>query len=370
VSDTYFHSEETVIRATARCCYDLVLSIRRYGQWWPQVQCEPLGPEAILRVGSRFRTSGGQANWVSEVTGLNPWRRIDLRYVEGDLLGPVRWEFIGRGRSTVVRYVYRGVEPNNEQLRRAFAGGRSVQVHGEPLLSDAFVGMRRVLENGHDVSGGDLFEAIHTQRSVRRFRPDAVPHSVLRQIIAAATQAPSARNAQPWYFVAVRDPEMKRTIAALYLAAWQQAQTYTAATDADADIKDRPGYARMMRAVDELATHLDSAPVLVLACLDTKQLGPMADGSGHILAAQSAYASIFPAVQNLMLAARGLGLGSTLTTLHAIVEAEIRAAVDIPAHVHIAALVPLGYPTRPFSVTKRKPVTALAYLDRWGKPLE
>ena len=212
----------------------------------------------------------------------------------------------------------------------------------------------------------DLFEAIRTLRSVRRFRPDPVPDAVLRAVIEAATRAPSARNAQPWYFVAVRDPQLKAAIAQLYRAAWTQARAYTAAVDADADIKDRPGYARMLRAVDELATSLDRTPVIVLACLDTSQLGPMADRNGRILSPQAAYASIFPAVQNLMLAARGFGLGSTLTTVYASAEADLRALVGIPAHVHVAALVPLGYPTNPFRATKRKPLDAVAFLDRWG----
>ncbi len=215
----------------------------------------------------------------------------------------------------------------------------------------------------------DLFEAMRTLCSVRRFRSDPIEDGVLRQLIEAATRAPSARNAQPWYFVAVRNTAATRAIGALYLSAWQHAQAYTVAADADADIKSRQGYDGMMRAVDGLARHLGTAPLLVLACLDTTQLGPMADGAGHILAPQSAYASIFPAVQNLMLAARGLGIGSTLTTVFSSVEAEIRAVVGIPDRIHLAALIPLGYPTRPFRVTQRKPVDAVAFLDRWGEPL-
>ena len=182
-----------------------------------------------------------------------------------------------------------------------------------------------------------------------------------------ATRAPSARNAQPWFFVAVREPERRRAIAAVYERAWWQAQEWTAALDGDADIKDRPGYGPMMKAVDALAANLDQAPVLVLACLDTTQLGPMADGEGRILAPQPAYASIFPAVQNLMLAARGLGLGSTLTTVYSLAEADVRAAIGAPDHIHIAALVPLGYTERPCRVTKRKPVSEVLFIDRWGK---
>ena len=125
----------------------------------------------------------------------------------------------------------------------------------------------------------------------------------------------------------------------------------------------------MMRAVDDLAEHLDAAPLLLLACLDTAQLGLMVDPDGRIRAPQSAYASIFPAAQNLMPAARGLGSGSTLTTVFAAAEGALRAVLDIPPHVHVAALIPLGYPTRPFRVTRRKPLAEVAFLDRWGKPL-
>ena len=367
MSDSYFHAEEAVLRAPARRCYELVLAIRRYAQWWQRVQFEPLGPEATLRPGSRYRFTGAQLSGTMQVSGMKPWRRVDLHCIAGDLLGPLSWEFTQRGNSTVVRYAYRGVEPNSESLRRAFTAGRGLEVYSDMLQGDAFVGMRHVLEEGLDVSGGDVFEALLTLRSVRRFRPDALPDATLRAIIEAATHAPSARNAQPWYFLAVRDADVKRTIAALYLGAWQQAQRYTSEIDADADIKDRPDYPRMIRSVDVLATHLDSAPVIVLALLDTSQLGPMADGRGTILAPQSAYASIFPAVQNLMLAARGLGVGSTLTTVFSSVEAEMRAAVGIPPHVHIAALIPLGYPRRPFTVTTRKPVGEIAFLDRWGQ---
>ena len=170
------------------------------------------------------------------------------------------------------------------------------------MREDAFAGMRRVLRGSRaDTSGGDLFDALHSQRAVRRFRPEPIADAVLREILAAATRAPSARNAQPWAFVAVRDAAAKAAIGRIYLDAWRRAQAFTAAADTDADIKQRADYVPMMRAVDYLATHLQDAPVLMLCCLDPARLGPMADERGTILAPQSAYASIFPAVQNLML---------------------------------------------------------------------
>jgi len=117
MSDTYFHSDEAIIGASARRCCELILAIRRYGQWWQRVRCEPLGPEAALRLGSRFRLTVGVVSWINEVTALHPWQRVDLRYTEGDLLGPVSWEFKQRGSATLVRYVYRGVQPNSEPAR-------------------------------------------------------------------------------------------------------------------------------------------------------------------------------------------------------------------------------------------------------------
>lgn len=367
----YFHIDEAVIRAAPARCYALVLAARRYGEWWRQVRVEVLGGEGMLRVGSRLRMSGGTVTWVVEVVGLDPPRRIDLRYAEGDLLGPVRWDFLPAPDGTRVRYAYRGVRPNSDHMIASFTSGRALRRHSQVMRDDAFAGMRRVLESAAaDSSGGDLFEALHTQRAVRRFRAEPIADAVLGEILAAAVRAPSARNAQPWAFVAVRNVAVKAAIGRIYLDAWRRAQAFTTGADADADIRDRPDYAPMMRAVDHLAVHLHEAPVLVLCGLDTTRLGPMADGRGGIVAPLSAYASIFPAAQNLMLAARGLGIGSTLTTVLHGADAALRAVVGMPAHIHIAALVPLGYPTRPFRVTSRRPLQEVAFLDRWGTPLK
>jgi nitroreductase len=366
----FFHVEETVVRAPAARGYQLVLAARRYAEWWQGLAVEPLGAEGVLRVGSRLRCRAGAMDWVVEVTRLDPYRRIELNCIEGDLQGPVSWEFDEHADGTRVRCASRGVRLTGAADEPTPDGAARLGSLCKMLRNDAFVGLRRVLEaTAADVSGGDLFETLHTQRAVRHFRPDPIPDGVLREILAAAARAPSARNTQPWCFVAVREATVKAEIRRHYLAAWRQAQAFMAQVDADADIKHRPDYAGMMRGVDVLAEQLDRAPVLVLCGLDTTQLGPLADPSGTIRAPQSAYASIFPAVQNLMLAARGLGIGSTLTTVYLSVEAEIRRAVGMPDHVHIAALVPLGYPTRPFRVTSRKPVEQIAFLDRWGNRL-
>lgn len=188
-------------------------------------------------------------------------------------------------------------------------------------------------------------------------------------MLSAATRAPSARGAEPWFFVVVRDAALRAWIGERYRAAWSAAEEFTATADADRDLRDRPHYARMMRAAGELGAHLATAPVHVVCCLDHRQLGPLVAPDGTLRSPAPAYASIFPAVQNLLLAARALGLGSTLTTLHTVFADDLKDRLAIPDAVEVAALVPLGYPTDRFGPTRRKPVDEVAFLDRWGAPL-
>jgi len=214
----------------------------------------------------------------------------------------------------------------------------------------------------------DFFTVVETQRALRRFRPDPVPDAAIRRILAAATRAPSARGAEPWFFVVVRDERTRAAIGARYRAAWEVAELRAASSDADRDVRDRPHYARMMRAARSLALHFAAAPVLIVCCLDHAQLGPLAGPDCTLRSPLAAYASIFPAVQNLLLAARALGLGTTLTTLHRAFEPALKAILDIPAAVEAVALVPLGYPIDRHGPTRRKPVEEVAFLDRWGQP--
>jgi len=218
-------------------------------------------------------------------------------------------------------------------------------------------------------AGLDFFAVVDTQRALRRFRPDPVPDAAIRRIIAAATRAPSARGAEPWAFVVVRDGTTCAAIGERYLAAWKAGEQLTAASDADRDVRERPHYARMMRGARDLATHFAAAPVLIVCCLDHDRLGPLAGPDGALRSPVAAYASIFPAVQNLLLAARALGLGTTLTTLHRGFEPELKALLDIPAAVEVVAVVPLGYPADRFGPTRRRGVDEVAFGERWGRRL-
>jgi nitroreductase len=214
----------------------------------------------------------------------------------------------------------------------------------------------------------DFFTVVDTQRALRRFRPDPVSDAAIHRILAAATRAPSARGAEPWFFVVVRESATRAAIAARYRAAWEAGERITAATDADRDLRDRPHYARMMRAARGLAADLAAAPVLIVCCLDHRQLGPIAGPDGTLRSPVAAYASIFPAVQNLLLAARALDLGTTLTTLHRSFEDDLKALLEVPAAVEVVAIVPLGHPADRFGPTRRKPVEQVAFRERWGKP--
>ena len=214
----------------------------------------------------------------------------------------------------------------------------------------------------------DFFDVVTTQRAIRRFLPDPVPDALLARVLDAAIRAPSARGAEPWAFVVVRDGALRAEIGRLYLAAWERAGQFTDVTDADRDMKASPHYARMMRGADALARGLGAVPVHVFCGLDHARLGPIADGAGGIRSPGAAYASILPAVQNLLLAARALGLGTTLTTLHRAFEPALRELLALPDEIEPVVLVPLGFPRDRFGATRRRPLSEVVHHDRWGTP--
>ena len=203
----------------------------------------------------------------------------------------------------------------------------------------------------------DFFDVVGTQRAIRRLKADPIPPAVLRQILDAAICAPSGGNRQGWSFIVVQDPAVRAKLAELYRQSFEgllaQAPAYRAATTAPSDSPDR----KMIESALHLAEHMAEAPVLILACIAT-------DGARPGL---TSGASIYPAVQNILLAARALGVGSTLTTVHhRFRHDEVRALLGVPTDVEVAALIPLGYPRGSFGRPPRRPVTEVTYQDRWG----
>ncbi len=212
-----------------------------------------------------------------------------------------------------------------------------------------------------------LFEAMATLRAMRRLKPDPVPESLLWRVIEAATQAPSGGNRQPWHFLVVRDAEAKRFIQERYVAALQRYAEAGMKAMADGRLtftaEELEQRMRTARAGLHLGEHLAEVPVLLFACMDKTAGVPI----GHETAeASSNYGSMYPAVQNILLACRGLGLGAVLTTLHLLYEDEIKEHLGIPAHIHAAAMIPIGFPRGRFGPVTRRPPDEVTHWERWG----
>jgi nitroreductase len=199
----------------------------------------------------------------------------------------------------------------------------------------------------------DFFDVARTQRAMRRLHSDPIADEDLWTILETAIMAPSGGNRQPWNFVVIRDAGAKAKIAAWYLEAWNKAY---GGTTRDAMLADA-AMAKTFKSADYLANHLADVPVLVLATIkkDMFAIGPTLG------------ASIYPAVQNLMLAARALGLGTALTTLHKLHEADVKQLLGIPDDVETMALIPVGRPKGQFGRPNRLPVEKVVYWDGWGK---
>jgi nitroreductase len=202
----------------------------------------------------------------------------------------------------------------------------------------------------------DLFETIRTTRSMRRLKPDPVPNELIRKIIEAAVCAPSGGNMQRWRFLVIRDPKVKEAVGAYYKRAWdeQVAPRYRSGEPAPGTSRER--FDRMLAAAEHLANHIHEAPVWIVPCLEG---GTPTRTSGS---------SIYPAVQNMLLAARALGLGATLTTLYLQFEKEAEAALGLPPDVHSYALLPIGYPLGRFGPVRRVPLSDVVFGDQWGQP--
>ncbi len=198
----------------------------------------------------------------------------------------------------------------------------------------------------------ELHEAMYSLRAMRRLKTDAVPEELIWKVLDAAIRAPSGGNRQPWNFIVVTDAEKKRKIGEWYLDGWSK--MYGAAQGA---MEAEGDQARTLRSADHLANHLAEAPVFII---------PTVRASG-VAAVSGMGSSIFPAVQNLMLAARAEGLGTTLTTLHKAHEAEVKELLGVPEGVETMCLIPMGWPKGKFGQGVRLPVEKVTYWDGWGE---
>ena len=193
-----------------------------------------------------------------------------------------------------------------------------------------------------------LGEAMFTQRAIRRFKPEPIPEDDLQHVLEAAIRAPSGGNSQPWHFVVISDPAQRARFAPLYQEAWWAKRRQEGIRGPE-DIPPGKGWPRpAMR----LAEEIGQVPVIVLVCATSKGPGPAA--------------SVIPATQNLLLAARALGIGGNITTLHPQVEERVHALFGIPDTAQVVYCVPLGYPRGRFGPTQRKPLSEVCSYERWG----
>jgi nitroreductase len=211
----------------------------------------------------------------------------------------------------------------------------------------------------------DAIEAIMTLRAIRRFTGEPVTEDEVLTCLRAARQAPSGGNIQPWQFLVVRDQGTREALGEIYRRAYARYEpAMLAATPPFRDEAEAERHRRTVESARHLAEHLAGAPVIVLFLMPNISM-TLHDAEGP-LDVGTPYASLYPAVQNFMLAARALGIGTTLTTVIRVYQDEARQLLGIPDRYEIAALVPMGRPRGRFGVAPRKPLSAITHWDRFG----
>ena len=191
------------------------------------------------------------------------------------------------------------------------------------------------------------FEVVCNQRAHRALRPDPVPEALIEKILTAGTHSPSAKNTQPWHFIVVQDADVIQQIAAGAHAAWE------------AFARDTTGdqTTRLFKDVDRWATGgLAQAPVIIVLC-----------GDARLLPAEQMGSSIYPAAQNMLLAAAALGLGSLMSSLPIFApDGAFAKTLELPDYMVPLATLPIGYPARKLGPPRRRPIRDLASRDRFG----
>lgn len=186
-----------------------------------------------------------------------------------------------------------------------------------------------------------LFRAIYTTRAIRKFRPDPVPDDLLRKTLEAAAQAPSGGNRQPWRFIVLRSKEAKEGLRQVIIKA-----------------------AEKTGGQPQGANFLDAPVVVIICAVQPASTGPQTVGP---------FGQTYPAVENFLLAARGLGLGSTISTAFRFADPDIREYLGIPEGFDTTCLMPLGYPDREAGEKHgrktRQPIEETSFEDHWGQPI-
>ncbi len=203
----------------------------------------------------------------------------------------------------------------------------------------------------------DLWDAMYTQRAIRYWEDKPVPRDLLEKVIEAASKAPSGSNTQPWVFVVIDDPDQRQKIGDALNEVYEGGPLKSMI--AEGQKSEDKTQRLMLKGAQSFFSKLAKAPAIVVPCL-YQLSSPTPDPSSL-----EAGSSIYMAVQNLMLSARGLGLGTVMTTAHVLINEPLRQICAIPDDAYPVALIPIGFPDANFGPTTRKPVSEVIRFNRW-----
>ena len=215
----------------------------------------------------------------------------------------------------------------------------------------------------------ELHQAMSTLRAVRRLKPDPIPSDVLERVLQAACWAPTGGNMQPWKIIVVTDPALKAGLQDAYRPEWESyAVGYMARFEGQPE-EVVAAQQRNKNAGDYLADHLHEAPALLVFCANPKAMAITDARLDRV--SMVGGGSVYPAVQNTMLACVAEGLGCTLTTLHCQREDEVKELLSIPDEWATVGMVPIGYPVGTgHGPISRLPPERMTFQDRWDQPWE
>ena len=233
-------------------------------------------------------------------------------------------------------------------MRKTF-GTRAARINARPVdFRPVRIGSRKALEGYMEI-----FEAMETCRTIRKLKYDPVPDKLLEKLVHYATRAPSAGNSQLWSFIVVTDPEDRKFLGELLRNSWGARFAEPPSED------DRSVAARGARTFRRIILEFDRIPAVIFTCVENGY--PRHEPNPMFM-----WSTIYPATQNLLLAARAVGLGAAMTTLHMVGEDAIRERFGLPENVSIGATIPVGYPEGKYGPLTRKPDREVTFWNRWG----
>ncbi|MBF6567624.1 MAG: nitroreductase family protein [Candidatus Binataceae bacterium] len=214
----------------------------------------------------------------------------------------------------------------------------------------------------------DLFDAIYTARTMRKLRPDPIAPEVVTKILDAGIRAGSALNNQHWTFLVITDAVQRKALADIF----RQGADAVRRVYSDRALPPHVTPAENQSQLDSalyLVDHYHEAPVILIPCLQMFpiEIPGMSEEDTTLYAMRLAGASMYPAIQNIILAARSFGIGTVVTTTHMSFEGQVRRLLGIPDDYLTFAMMPMGYPIEEFRRVTRKPVRKVTFHDRWGE---